>query len=603
MRLRHAPPAVISIVAALLPVRVSRAEDLSIRVLRCGEVATRELGAGETHRYVSGAGPNGGVVTVTDLVGTIGEIRGHAHGDVFGNDPLCDDQFTLGPAEVVDISSCQGATNGTYAIALSPFLSARMCGENRCDCAVALECGIPFDAELTVAGEVDSFALPPFAGQMSVTVIDPEDGGARFRIRRIGGQGADEEPCGNSLSLSVSASAAGSTGILVSACDGLKSGPYRVNAEVQPSCSMPPSPGATPTPSPNEVVQPLQDALYVSMDATGTIDVIPRGATAVVNTIRLAASSVQSLSLSSDGAFVYAPIAYESTIAAVDTASNRVVATAGTPAIYTTMALDPSGRFLYVPAFSYCGIGVIETATMQVVDVIPTNGFFGAADDINSFAARAVAVHGRFLYLAGDGRLGIFDIVSKNMVDLIEDDRIRLDASMRIHPSGELAYLFPVLHPLMAGSHFVVVVDLAAKAVRSEFPVGAIDLDFSADGTRVYIPTSGGVAVFDTATDVQIDSIDLGILSGGIAVSPTTGKLYVTNVDGDRDNVAGLAVVDPATHGFFRMFLAGTRPIDVVVLEPPTGLCVGDEDREAKVTIGELVTSVNFALDGCPGTQ
>ena len=54
--------------------------------------------------------------------------------------------------------------------------------------------------------------------------------------------------------------------------------------------------------------------------------------------------------------------------------------------------------------------------------------------------------------------------------------------------------------------------------------IEVLALERRAVGTRVYIPTGGGVAVFDTATDVQIDSIDLGIHPGGIAVSPTTGR-------------------------------------------------------------------------------
>jgi hypothetical protein len=42
------------------------------------------------------------------------------------------------------------------------------------------------------------------------------------------------------------------------------------------------------------------------------------------------------------------------------------------------------------------------------------------------------------------------------------------------------------------------------------------------------------------------------------------------------------------------------QPFEVAIVTPPSGLCTGDDHAQTRVTVGELVTSVDYSVDGCP---
>src|SRR6185295_5972447 len=59
---------------------------------------------------------------------------------------------------------------------------------------------------------------------------------------------------------------------------------------------------------------------------------------------------------------------------------------------------------------------------------------------------------------------------------------------------------------------------------------------------RTGIPVTGTVSVLDTASNVVVKTIDVGLHPTGMALSPAGDRLYVTNANSDS-----VSVIDTAT--------------------------------------------------------
>src|SRR5215470_12722521 len=82
-------------------------------------------------------------------------------------------------------------------------------------------------------------------------------------------------------------------------------------------------------------------------------------------------------------------------------------------------------------------------------------------------------------------------------------------------------------------SNTVSVIDTATDMVIATIPVGLspFGVAVSPDGTKVYATSSdvNTVSVIDTATNIVIATIPGGIFPFGVAVTPDGSKVYVTN--------------------------------------------------------------------------
>lgn len=132
------------------------------------------------------------------------------------------------------------------------------------------------------------------------------------------------------------------------------------------------------------------------------------------------------------------------------------------------------------------------------------------------------------------------------------------------------------------GDKAVAVLDMTTQKVLSTLPVTAPDgLVISPDGKKVFVSStdSGTVKVIDTATDTQIQSIDVGAKPGGLDITPD-GAHLVVSVAGA--NVA--AVVDTTTYQIER-----TSPVPLAhssCLSPNGAVAfVGSQDTTAPAVI------------------
>lgn len=564
--------------------------------LACGSVVTRELASGEEHVYQPLIGDSRGLVDVIDVSGTIGTLKLTLPGLDGGVIETCTGSARISGTGTIGVGDCIGDDSGTYAVA---FNVVEPGPEN---CGLPLTCGSTHAGSLVVAGETDSFTFPTLEGQgVRVTVADPDQPARLLRLRLFdAGGGEAGESCGGTLDATIQRS--GEYTILVSACDGTSVGPYALRWERAQGCGMP-SPG--------------DEFAYVFNAQGGTLAGIRTASHRVeslVPALALPDSEDQNtLRASADGAFVYVAAPNSPVIAAINTTTNRVAGSAVIPAIGASFALHPNGRRLFAPARVAAGVVVIDATTLKIGATIPVDGVTDA-DGI------AVSPDGATLYVLPrgamtcepgpcPGTLAVVDPEGGTVTALIEDARLTELTEIRVSPSGQIAYVFRPNGPS------IVVVDLQARAVHTEIGATARDVEFSADGSVAYATygaqgEEAGVSIIDAGQHLVVDSIPLPDSRSpwGIGISSASGLVYVADAaafpDQGQEDRPGLIVIDPVSRtviGSANTF--GGNPSDVVLVRAPEGLCAGDQAHESKVTVGELVTSVNYAIDGCPGEQ
>lgn len=103
-------------------------------------------------------------------------------------------------------------------------------------------------------------------------------------------------------------------------------------------------------------------------------------------------------------------------------------------------------------------------------------------------------------------------------------------------------------------------------------PVGSAPtgVAISPDGNRAYVTNNdSSVSVIDTATNTVVDTIPIAVTcsaGNGMAVSPDDSTLYVTDGCGEPGPLAGLSVIDIATHAAIATILLDVvAPYDIAI--------------------------------------
>lgn len=449
------------------------------------------------------------------------------------------------------------------------------------NCATALPCALPLQGRFDVPGQVNSYSFQGVEGQevsLSVTNLNPSIDQVRLRLFDPSGTSIldDKDSCPGSFHVTLPTSGEYTT--LVSKCTGAGQVSYTVTWE--PS---------TCTPS-----APAGQFAYVGNADAGTVSVVDLASNTTKAIIPIApaqatVAALTDVAITPNGGFAWATYETASAVSVINTSTNLTTASVPVGLSAGGVAISPDGAVAYVIANDLLGIAVIDTRTNQITDVI--------VPDIGFSEGIEVTPDGSIIFVISDDLAGLFWIDAATSMQLdFTPLNLGVFDSFAVSPDGAFVY---------AGTaDGIVVVDIASHLAVKTIATGEpVAIAFAPDGRFAYasLDSEGTVVVIDTATQSVVGSIETGGNPGAIAVSPDSSLLYVTDFAATGDE-PGMSVIDAMSRKVITTLQTfGGGPAAVALTTAPTGLCVGDAQGETKVTIDELVLSVNDALNGCPG--
>jgi YVTN family beta-propeller protein len=486
-------------------------------------------------------------------------------------------------ASMVNVTGCLDTDEHPYTITMSVVSGGSG------NCGVPLPCGMPFDGTFATKGEVDSYTFPGMTGDtidLRMTNVSPAIGPIRIRVYDPSGasiyDGAFASPtCPASTHLELSKSGTYTT--LISKCSGAATGQYTVTWQPTSRCT---------------AKQPSGQFAYVTNADSGTMSVVDLSS----NTAKLvmpitppglaAPVSPTYVAITPNGGFAWATYDTASTASIVNTSTNLLMASVPTGLAANGLAVSPDSGTVYVVSNALGGISLVDTTTNKVTGVVAQD--IGFAQGVES----VTTADGTFLYVVSEDDLGLDKI---NTVDYMKDAVTPLDLgffdAFAASPDGTFIY---------AGvGEGIVRIDTTTNQTTDSISLDEpFAIAFTPNGRTAYatLPDSSTVAVIDTTTDHVVASIsNVGDSPGGIAINPDTLLAYVTDVTAGSTD-PGVFIVDTTTNKVIGSLpTLGDGPTGIALTTAPTGLCVGNAHGQTVVTVDELILSVNYLLDGCPG--
>jgi DNA-binding beta-propeller fold protein YncE len=618
--------------------------------LACGVPVTHHLASGETDTYQPMVSGNiATIVDVSDTSGTIGLLKLSRVGCSTCPPPTCTGSTDFGGT--VAVSDCVGNDEGDYTIEFNVVgeYNGLQSPEN---CGVRLSCGVaPANAALNVPGEVDAYTFAGVAGQqVSLTATATGDPAGSLRMRVYGPYGDIlSDTCAGTLTFNVQDT--GTYTVLVSACVTPSTGPYTIVWQTLPTCPAP-------------VVPASAYVAYPGSGTVGVIDLSTNQTVSIVPGVAPSVGFFSSITASPNNGSAYVTMEGSATISIINTTLNRVVGSINVPisnenANSLRVAMDPEGRYAYAPSDVLGGVAVIDTAKRKIDAVIPVEGihvenpFWLPIPIAVTPDGKSVYVGTTFRVQSGEGRcaggwgsggactgdsdctgesvcvawgLTVIDTASRTVVGDVTGARFGSYEPMDIsfNPTATLAYVASIATPwgsIDSTQGELFLIDTASGSIAQSTPLSVTGgIAYSHDGRIGYAVGCAGAVAGSCATSERGTAlliIDMPLLritntiplsaalggdhAAGVALSPDGGRLVVTSPDTGVDWGHGIAVIDTATLQIAAAIPpAGNGPDSVAIVTPPTGLCTADDQGQTRVTVGELVTAVNYAADGCP---
>jgi len=286
-------------------------------------------------------------------------------------------------------------------------------------------------------------------------------------------------------------------------------------------------------------------ALYVPNSSTAVTLAVDPSSLAVIGSIGVGASPTAP-SASANGRSIYVGGIGTNSVSQISAATNQVarefansssspsVTGPGSPSLLVT----PNGRQVYLgtdPGQFVGAIPVIETATGVVSGVTcPSQCFI--ANMVSSPDSSRVYVSG-LRPVGDDDTAPIFYVINTATEKVIAHSAAASIGPMAASPSGGFLYI--------ATSSGIQIFDTANNTVTETLPISGIDaIAFSPNGATAYAVSATAVELINTSTGLVTGSISLGsgITPIGVAVSPDGTQIWVTPA-----NSSSVIVVSPAS--------------------------------------------------------
>lgn len=283
---------------------------------------------------------------------------------------------------------------------------------------------------------------------------------------------------------------------------------------------------------------------------------------------------------------VYTANIGDTTISAINTATNEVVATIPVPNTPMGIAVSADGSTVYVAGSFGNAIFVINAAKAQIIATIPY--IFPMY--------LCLSKDGKKLYVTSAGKnASLLSVYRTTDYSLITSISIGPGGNeMCMSPDGSLLYITNPVSPL----NIVSLVNTITDNLITHIPVGggAYGIAVSPDGSRVYVSNTvtHTVSVIDASTNKAITTITVGAvdLLSPVCVSADGNQIYV----GDISNNS-ILVFDTHSYTLIKTIPAGLQPVDMKITPDGNYLYIADQYSNAVSVIrtsdNENIATVN----------
>ena len=317
--------------------------------------------------------------------------------------------------------------------------------------------------------------------------------------------------------------------------------------------------------------------------ATGTSSVL-----AVTDTIHIQ-SPANALAVSPDGTRLYVTEWYANStgvLRIIDTATTTVLRSITVGAYPAAVVVSPNGSRVYVANVSDGTVSVINTTTNRVIRTITVG------TTPRNFAMNA---SGSRLYVAntGSSTISVINTANNSVTSTIGVDGLN---SVAVSPDGTRLYV--TNGRFHGGSLYVVTA--ATGAITDTISVGAMPagLAVTPDGGRIYVTYQDGnnLTVVNAVTKSVTTNITIGWNASRVAVSADGTRVYAPNADDWN-----MSVIDTSDDTVIETVATGPDATNLAVSPDGQRIYVGNPQTNSVLVFSELASSAPTALSATPG--
>jgi YVTN family beta-propeller protein len=307
---------------------------------------------------------------------------------------------------------------------------------------------------------------------------------------------------------------------------------------------------------------PAVERAYVTSGGTRSVAIIDTATNSLTGTVDVSSGgSVQTVVPSHDGTRAWVASYYSHLV--IDPSTATITSTFSSY-YNTALAIDRKDRTLFSAAGST--VNVFDADTSTYLGSLYTNGWYNAA-------AVLLAPDGQRLYVVNGANFGL-QVFSLSVLPVTPSFYLYPTASLPVS-NGRSAALTSNGDTLYAASFSTVyAVDTATATITDQADLPSSGLvAIAPDDSVLYLARSGALLALDPLALTELQQVQIPNDPSAIAVHPTNGRVYVTDLGTDS-----VHVYDGSTLAAVTTIAVGDSPNSIAIggCPGPAGDCDGD---------------------------